>query len=527
MDRTLFRYDEPYGRPRRKGNLFGGTIAILLLSGLTLAAWLGSFYIFGQPERPDSYRILQKLHKIEPPKRFQLTAAPAGEFLNPQQLHDRYGAMRPAELAKKNAELARNYIRNFQQVAGLVPYLVGRFTIMEARELGRDDLFTSGMAALTSAIDYGELLLEHVYPADEQSVPLMKETLGTGLEIKLDRAHDLSAVIHAECLTDGRVLVTAVPLLYGSYTVTQGRGMFSLEPPYNLNLRAGWPLFKEGLRRAAETRYATARQQAGLLPQGIPLPGLAPTPGPVAAANELIRVEPAVPIQQPAATPFAVASKENSAANRGKLPKNEKASPAGAAISSAAPGAVAAKAPVSSTPMTMAAATVTATRGTLPDRATPVPSAGSSPFASRSETTARPGQPVTVDTALASTAGGASWKTYPPGKMPAGRLITTSDLGEMADRGLAGERIYLRGQFVVNFAEANRAVLRPRSGMAETVLHLGALSSTRIIVEFPSGSVPPAQGSTVNRDEARPYEITEIRKQSDGQLNVFVREIMQ
>lgn len=121
MDHTLFRYEDPYGRPRKKANLFGWTIAILLLTGLALAAWLGSFYIFGQPERPDSYRILQKLHKIEQPKRFQLTAAPAGEYLTGKQLHDRYSAMRTAELAKANAELARNYIRNFQQVAGLSP----------------------------------------------------------------------------------------------------------------------------------------------------------------------------------------------------------------------------------------------------------------------------------------------------------------------------------------------------------------------------------------------------------------------
>ena len=111
--------------------------------------------------------------------------------------------------------------------------------------------------------------------------------------------------------------------------------------------------------------------------------------------------------------------------------------------------------------------------------------------------------------------------------MPVGRLITTGDLNEVAERGLAGERLYLRGQFVVNFTESNRAVLRPRSNMAESVLRLGAPSSTRIIVEFPAGYTPPAQGSTVNRDEARPYEITEVRKQEDGQLNVFVREIMQ
>src|SRR4026207_1323851 len=124
MDRSLFRYDEPTSRPRRKANLFGWTILILLLSGLALAAWLGSYYIFGQPERPDSYRILQKLHKIEQPKRFQITAAPAGEFLTAKQLHERYSAMRPTELAKTNAELARNFIRNFQQVRGQVPYIV-------------------------------------------------------------------------------------------------------------------------------------------------------------------------------------------------------------------------------------------------------------------------------------------------------------------------------------------------------------------------------------------------------------------
>jgi hypothetical protein len=79
----------------------------------------------------------------------------------------------------------------------------------------------------------------------------------------------------------------------------------------------------------------------------------------------------------------------------------------------------------------------------------------------------------------------------------------------------------------VNFSDANRAVLRPRSKLTDTVLHFGGGSSTRIIVEFPNGYAPPAQGTTVSRDEARPLEITEIRKDESGQLNVFAREIMQ
>jgi hypothetical protein len=110
--------------------------------------------------------------------------------------------------------------------------------------------------------------------------------------------------------------------------------------------------------------------------------------------------------------------------------------------------------------------------------------------------------------------------------MPLGRLIATNDLKEIADSGTGGERIYLKGQFVVNFSDANRAVLRPRGKLTDSVLHFGA-APTRIIVEFPVGHTPPAQGSSVSRDEMRPLEITEVRKQEDGQLNVFAREIMQ
>src|SRR5438067_11248159 len=146
MDYGFYPYDEPYARPRRRINYFAWTVAILLLIGFALAAWLGSFYIFNQPERPDSYRILQKLHKIEPPKRFELTAAPAGEFLNASELYEAYVGMGAAELTKTNAELLRNYLRNYQQVRGLVSYVVGRDTDIVVRELGPEAVVPFGMA---------------------------------------------------------------------------------------------------------------------------------------------------------------------------------------------------------------------------------------------------------------------------------------------------------------------------------------------------------------------------------------------
>ena len=538
MDHGFYPYDEPYARPRRRTNYFAWTVAILLLIGFALAAWLGSFYIFNQPERPDSYRILQRLHKIEQPKRFELTAAPAGEFLNSKQLYERYSGMGNAELARTNGELARNYIRNYQMVRGLVPYVVGRYKIVAARELGPGDVFTSGMVALTNAVDNGELLMEHLYPANPAALPLMKQTLNVGLEIKLERSHDISSVIHAERLADGRMMITAVPLLYGSYTVTRGLGTFRLEPPLSLNLVAGWPLFKTSERNAIEKRYAEYQQKTAVAQGGpISIPGFSPSATPPPAANELVRVEQAIPI----GTPPVVAKNEKLAnptpppkgRRWGKKQKLESPPPA------MTPAPVIAQKPSapSATPFTVASA---ATPPNL-SVATPAPALNASnaqaPAVAQAPSVPAatpvpvlPAQPVPADAsnvALASNAGGGSWKTFPPGRMPLGRLIGTGDLRDVAEHGLAGERVYLKGQFVVNFSDANKAVLRPRTKLTEKMLHFGGGSSTRIIVEFPAGYVPPRQGAEVNRDEQRPYEITEVRKQGDGQLNVFVREIMQ
>jgi len=536
MDYGLYRFEEPYAPPvkRRRTNYFGWTLAILLLTGFALAAWLGSFYIFNQPERPDSYRILQRLHKIEPPRRFELTAAPAGEFLNSKQLVERYNAMGAAELAKTNAELARNYIRNYQQVRGLVPYVVGRFVIMEARDLGSRDVFTSGMVALTSAVDNGELLMEHVYPADPQTVPAMEQTLTPGLEIKLERTHDLSVVLHVERLSDGRIMLTAVPLLYGEYTIMHGSGTFSLEPPLSLNLEYGWPLFKEQSRVDAETHYANRRQQNA--PAGaVAIPGLTPSGAPAPPENQLVHVEAAQPVA--VETPKVAAltkggkAKPTATPKGTKLAKNQKPTPKPAP--SVAPSAVAEKStPIPSKPEPPTVAMEKPGETTKAAAPVPAPTPVFVPeiaMARPSETPIRAVPAQTPDSAgtLASTAGGGgNWKTYPPSRMPLGRLVTTGDLRDIADRGTAGERIYLKGQFVVNFSDASRAVLRPRGKLTDTVLHFGG-SSTRIIVEFPAGYTPPPQGSVVSRDEARPFEITEVRKQEDGQLNVFAREIMQ
>ena len=85
----------------------------------------------------------------------------------------------------------------------------------------------------------------------------------------------------------------------------------------------------------------------------------------------------------------------------------------------------------------------------------------------------------------------------------------------LVDLGNAGERAAL----VKLWGVGKFPVLRD-DARNETV------PESSIIVEYLAGSALPPPGSTVSRDNARPYEITEVRRQSDGQLNVFVREII-
>jgi hypothetical protein len=118
---------------------------------------------------------------------------------------------------------------------------------------------------------------------------------------------------------------------------------------------------------------------------------------------------------------------------------------------------------------------------------------------------------------------GASWRTYAPGQMPRGRVIQPSEAAPLAESGLGGERLYLRGNFVVTASEENRAVLRPQGGI--TSFLKPTAGATRVIVQYPAGFQPPEEGSTFARDETRPFLITDVRRGADGQINLYVREI--
>ena len=86
----------------------------------------------------------------------------------------------------------------------------------------------------------------------------------------------------------------------------------------------------------------------------------------------------------------------------------------------------------------------------------------------------------------------------------------------LADQGIGSDPIYLRGDFTVTAARENRAVLRPKQTGNENV---------RIIVEFPKGLPIPQEGDSVGRAADRPFQVVDIRRGADGQVNIYVREI--
>ncbi|MBV9391581.1 MAG: hypothetical protein JOY96_06785, partial [Verrucomicrobia bacterium] len=250
-------------RHQESDNLFGWSVFILLLCGFALSCWIGTFYIFTHPEQPFNYQILSKLKKLDPPRRFQLTAAPSGEFLSPEKLLATFGAMNLGQLIDKSNSLLRSYIRNYDHEVTKIPYVTGKFVIIDSFPLSGNTFFGSGMAVLAHSLDVPSVYIEHFYPANSDRVSAMRQVLKTGLGIELRRSLDLSAVIHITSLGEGRLLFSCVPLLYGSYGVSDSGAGFQLEPPKAVNLKAGLPLVKENELTDAEKRFTVYTRASG------------------------------------------------------------------------------------------------------------------------------------------------------------------------------------------------------------------------------------------------------------------------
>ena len=474
-----YDYEDEEIAPKKRDNLFIWTVLILILIGLAFACWLGSFYIFGHPEQARNYRILQRVKKIEPPKRFERTKAPAGDYLSAKALFDKYGKYSTLQLENENAELMRTFVTNYRETKKLVPYMRGNFTIADSAVLTAKDFITSGMVALGQANDFPQVLIEHIYPMNAGEIAKARPLLMTGNPIKLEKTYDFGAIVHIERVADGRLQFTVVPLTYESYALSGGAGTFATEPPADLHIEK-WPPVMDGSRVAAALAKFTEYRRG----QPAPEPG---TPGDavVQQGPQLVRLE---TLPEGAKVP-----------ETGALPEMPVATP----IPIAGRGAP------------------TPRRTMLASTATPLPIVGARPTPTMPNGVLKPFLESNPEPGLPGAQGNA-WRTYKSGGIPAGNAIMPGEAAAFADRGVPPPRTYLRGSFYVSATGENGAVLRPRNGSdgAGTV-------PVRIIVKYVNGTVPPVEGTEVDRAEGSAFEVRDVRRGADGQINITVREIVE
>ncbi len=150
-----------------------------------------------------------------------------------------------------------------------------------------------------------------------------------------------------------------------------------------------------------------------------------------------------------------------------------------------------------------------------PTPATSAPAPGVSPATASNDKASTPKSPASSP---AIDVPATSWPTYGPGKAPPSRTVSLQEIALIADKGGVSERLYLRGEFRVTASGTNRVVLRDANKPDD--------QSPRVIVEYPAGSIPPAEKARLVRDNSRPYLVSEARRAQDGVVTVWAKEII-
>ena len=475
-------------KPRSTGNgFFLWSVVLLLMTGACFASWIGSFYVVANPENPKCYRLLARFKRIDPPKRFPVTEAPKGEFLSPARLLDRYGKLGPVELARENSLLLRDYLMNYRESRRRVPYLAGRFQVVQSHVLGKSDLFPSGAVAVAQAENLPQVLVEYVFPAAPQNVQTIRDTVAMGAEITLQRSHDLWALINVKRHEDGRMQFTVVPLPYGGWQLKKGEGSFTLRSPEELlryhkiaiNLAAGFPIVRDPKLANGLAEYKQFRRKA-LVGAGDDQAALA---GP-----ELVRFEPVAADRTAAKIEDPGKAQTQMAASKGApVPKTSRGRP----VPTPAPAV-----PLPPRPIVLnkpPAGLIGAMPSTV---ATPAPARQSSP--PRPDGTSHVGN----------------------------RVLSTAEASRLVDNFAGGEPAVLSGDFVVTGVLGRRVGLRTRDSLRDPGADptLPGSSAALIVVDFPEGVTPPEKDDMLARDAARGFLIRDVIRGRNGHITIVTAE---
>ncbi|MEZ0388461.1 MAG: hypothetical protein ACAI34_15410 [Verrucomicrobium sp.] len=220
----------------KDSGLFWWTILITLLLGLATFCWFFSIMVFKYPEKPFNYKLLTKLQKLDPLKKFDPLLIPRGNFLGPRDLLKKYYDYNPEQLKLVNDLLKRSYILNYNEESPV--YVKGAYTVIGSRPLTKSDFVDAGWIVRARSTELEDVELELIFPGSTGEAAPYHE----GDSIALDNKNTFGSVLNVQrnYATDG-LCATVVPIAYGEFAVGDQQ-ILTLVPPEVLNVEAVLPI---------------------------------------------------------------------------------------------------------------------------------------------------------------------------------------------------------------------------------------------------------------------------------------------
>lgn len=454
----------------------GWTGAIVTLAvaaiGLNSILWAVQF----DPESSSGYWLRRKAGVTPPLAQVTPAQIRQKEWLGAAELREALAPLPAAELGALNRQWLRAYLQNFQTLESAVVLLRGNFVVAGARRLRGNEFMPGGAAFLAQSVDSPGVFIELVAPAPKEG--WNREVLRglRGKSLSLNGENAAFAVVHVAAAPETPLLVTVV-------TVHPAR----LE---------------------------------GLSVREIDRPLLPPR-----------RLRPSeLPVLDLELGDF-LAGRENAAAE--PPPYRETQSP----IQFLASGAEVELPPLPEPDLPKLSALLDAPASPGPESDDPGDAAPPA-FAAPEPDAEPPAAPPTGAVARKIAAQlqremtsweAETWPVYASGQMPRGRLLSLPDAVKLRGYPLAGDPYYLTGSFAITAAGGNRCVMRlaERGAPARFAPREGETPRpVRFILDFPPGIHPPPAGRRLQRTLAEPLQLYRVENSNDGQLNVYLREVI-
>lgn len=240
-------------KTRRDEGLFWWTILITLLLGLAICCWFFSIMVFRYPEKPIHYRLLTRLEKLDPLKKFDPLNVPHGVFYDARGLLAKYYPYNHEQFRVANDILKRSYIVNYRDESPV--YVRGSFSVVLVRPLGEADVIKEGWVVRARSTELEDVEVELLLPGAASTV----EPMALGAKLTLDNRNTFASLVNVERIaeTDG-ICATLIPIVYGSLMLSDQQKV-SLSPPHSLNLEVTWPV-----TQMAEPSVEVLAKTAGL-----------------------------------------------------------------------------------------------------------------------------------------------------------------------------------------------------------------------------------------------------------------------